>query len=178
MKKTSITGNYFSFRRCVVHRIAMQKPKTLIYVTKAEAARRLSVSRPTLDRLLARQGAPSPNPAKRYSLDDLTRFIAAQGESSVDTLRSARLVEVQLRCEKLRRELDRDAGLTILRADVDDLHGKLALNLKGLLYAKLEGELPAKCQGYDALALRRFGREMADELVGRLAQHIDTWVPN
>ena len=155
----------------------MTKPKTILYVTKAEAARRLSVSRPTLDRLLARQGAPSPTAAKRYSLDDLTRFIAAQGESSVDTLRSARLVEVQLRGEKLRRELDRDAGVTIPRVEVEALHGKLALNLKGLLYAKLEGELPAKCQGYDALALRRFGREMADELVGRLAASIDTWVP-
>ena len=155
----------------------MQKPKTLIYVTKAEAARRLTVSRPTLDRLLARQGAPSPTAAKRYSLDDLTRFIAAQGESSVDTLRSARLVEVQLRCEKLRRELDRDAGVTIPRVEVEALHGKLAVNLRSLLYFKLEEELPAKAAGYSALQLRIAGREMADELVGRLAQHIDTWVP-
>jgi hypothetical protein len=155
----------------------MTKPKTILYVTKAEAARRLTVSRPTLDRLLARQGAPSPTAAKRYSLDDLTRFIAAQGESSVDTLRSARLVEVQLRCEKLRRELDRDAGVTIPRVEVEALHGKLAVNLRSLLYFKLEEELPAKAAGYSALQLRIAGREMADELVGRLAQHIDTWVP-
>ncbi len=97
----------------------MQTKQTNLYYTKAEAARRLKVSRPTLDKLLARQGAPSPNAAKRYSLDDLTRFIAAQNESSVDTLRSARLVEVQLRCEKLRRELDRDAKLTVLRSDLE-----------------------------------------------------------
>jgi hypothetical protein len=156
----------------------MKKPKPLIYVTKAEAARRLTVSRPTLDRLLARQGAPSPTAAKRYSLDDLTRFIAAQSESSVDTLRSARLVEVQLRCEKLRRELDRDAGVTIPRVEVEALHGKLAVNLRSLLYFKLEEELPAKAAGYSALQLRIAGREMADDLVSRLAQGIDTWVPN
>lgn len=155
----------------------MKKPQTIIYVTKAEASRRLKVSRPTLDRLLARQGAPSPNPAKRYSLDELTRFIAAQGESSVDTLRSARLVEVQLRCEKLRRELDRDAGLTVLRSEVDELHGRMAHGLRSLLYCKLENELPPKCAGYDALALRKYGRELADELVTRLAQDVDKWNP-
>ena len=160
-----------------MHRIAMQKPKTLIYVTKAEAARRLSVSRPTLDRLLARQGAPSPNPAKRYSLDDLTRFIAGQGESSVDTLRSARLVEVQLRCEKLRRELDRDAGVTILRSAVDDLHGRLAAGVRSMLYDCLENRLPAACAGYSALQLRRYGQDLADEIVGRLAGGIETWNP-
>jgi hypothetical protein len=156
----------------------MKKSKPLIYVTKAEAARRLTVSRPTLDRLLARQGAPSPTAAKRYSLDDLTRFIAAQGESSVDTLRSARLVEVQLRCEKLRRELDRDAGVTILRSAVDDLHGRLAAGVRSMLYDGLENRLPAACAGYDALALRRYGRSLADEIVGRLAGDIDTWNPS
>ncbi len=147
--------------------------------TKSELARALKIHRAQLDAFLAKPGAPSPDTKKRYDTKAVAAWIAeSRGTGSTETLRAARLVEVQLRCEKLRRELDRDAGVTILRADVDDLHGKLALNLKGLLYAKLEGELPAKCQGYDALALRRAGREMADDLVSRLAQDIDTWVPS
>jgi hypothetical protein len=102
----------------------------------------------------------------------------SRGTGSTETLRAARLVEVQLRCEKLRRELDRDAGVTILRADVDLLHGKMAHGLRSLLYTKLEGELPQKCAGFDALALRRHCRELADELVGRLAQDASTWAPS
>jgi hypothetical protein len=85
---------------------------------------------------------------------------------------------VKLKCARLKVELEKDEGLWVRRDAIDLLHGKLALNLKGLLYAKLEGELPAKCQGYDALALRKFGRQMADDLVSRLAQDIDTWVPS
>lgn len=147
--------------------------------TKSELSRALKIHRAQLDTFLAKPGAPSPDAKKRYDTKAVAAWIAeSRGTGSADSLKAARLIEVRLRCEKLRRELDRDAGVTILRADVDLLHGKLALNLKGLLYAKLEGELPAKCQGYDALALRRAGREMADELVGRLAQDIDTWVPN
>ncbi|MBC7366191.1 MAG: hypothetical protein H7343_05150, partial [Undibacterium sp.] len=56
------------------------------------------------------------------------------------------------------------------------LHGKMALRLKSLLYSKLENEMPPKMAGCDALALRRYGRELADEIVTRLGGDIDQWV--
>ena len=144
--------------------------------TKSELARALKIHRAQLDAFLAKPGAPSPDTKKRYDTKAVAAWIAeSRGTGSTETLRAARLVEVQLRCEKLRRELDRDAGVTILRADVDLLHGKMAHGLRSLLYTKLEGELPQKCAGFDALALRRHCRELADELVGRLAQDVSTW---
>lgn len=146
--------------------------------TKHAISKTLKVHRWQLDEFLSRPGAPKPDDARTYDVAAVASFIAAsRGTGALDDLRAARLQEIVLKCKRLQVEIEKDEGLWVRRSDVDDLHGKLALNLKGLLYAKLEGELPAKCQGYDALALRRFGREMADELVGRLAQHIDTWVP-
>lgn len=64
-----------------------------------------------------------------------------------------------MRCEKLRRELDREKGLTVSRADVDELHGKKASRLKSLLYSKLENEMPPKIAGLDALTVREYSRE-------------------
>ena len=146
--------------------------------TKSELSRALKIHRAQLDTFLSKPGAPSPDAKKRYDTKAVAAWIAeSRGTGSTDSLKAARLVEVRLRCEKLRRELDRDAGVTIPRVEVEALHGKLAVNLRSLLYFKLEEELPAKAAGYSALQLRIAGREMADELVGRLAQHIDTWVP-
>ncbi|MBC7367327.1 MAG: hypothetical protein H7343_11050 [Undibacterium sp.] len=145
--------------------------------TKSELSRSLKIHRSQLDGFLNKTGAPAPDAKKRYDVREVAAFISAQGgANSLDTLRGARLEEVKLRCEKLRRELDRDAGKTVLRSDVDELHGKMALRLKSLLYSKLENEMPPKMAGCDALALRRYGRELADELVTRLGGDIDQWV--
>jgi hypothetical protein len=153
----------------------MSKASALKYFTKAQASRDLGITRPTLDRILSRPGAPSPNAAKKYEASALSSFVESQRSSGLDPLRNARLREVELRCEKLRRELDLTAKKTILRADVDAFHGLLSQRLRSLLYFKLETELPPKLAGCDALNIRQNLRALADELVGRLAKDVDAW---
>lgn len=144
--------------------------------TKSELARTLKLHRAQLDAFLAKPGAPAPDAKKRYDTKAVAAFIAeSRGAGSLDTLRAARLEEVRLRCEKLRRELDRDAKLTVLRADVDELHGRISHCLRSLLYTKLENEMPPKFAGCDALAMRKAGRDLADEIVTRLARDIEQW---
>jgi hypothetical protein len=153
--------------------------KSTARATKHAISKTLKVHRWQLDQFLAKTGAPQPDDARTYDVAEVAAFIAdSRSTGSLDDLRLARLEEVVLKCKRLKVEIEKDEGLWVRRDAIDLLHGKLALNLKGLLYAKLEGELPAKCQGYDALALRKFGRQMADDLVSRLAQDIDTWVPS
>lgn len=53
----------------------------------------------------------------------------------------------------------------------------MAMGLRSLLFTKLENAMPPKMAGCDALALRKYGRELADELVTRLAQDVDKWNP-
>ncbi len=145
------------------------------YVTKAEASRRLQINRPALDRLLSRSGAPSPDPRKHYALAELAAFITAQRENRIDSLRDARLEEVRLRCERLRRDLALDARRNVPRADIDGFHATLALRLRSFLYAKLETEMPPKIAGCDALTIRRYGRALADEMVSILARDVSAW---
>ena len=147
------------------------------YVTK-EAARRLEINRPALDRLLARPGAPSPNAAKQYDLKELAAFVASQGDAgNLDSLRAARLREIQLRCQRLEMEIARDAGRLVSRAAVDELHGRVGTALRALLYARMENDLPPKLAGCDALTIRKHCRALADELMDTLARGIEHWNP-
>ena len=169
-------------RRCVAPASPVTTPQTNFDMTptatKSELSRALKIHRAQLDTFLAKPGAPSPDAKKRYDTKAVAAWIAeSRGTGSTDSLKAARLVEVRLRCEKLRRELDRDAGVTILRSAVDDLHGRLAAGVRSMLYDCLENRLPAACAGYSALQLRRYGRDLADEIVGRLAGGIETWNP-
>lgn len=153
----------------------MIKSLTEQYVTKAEASRRLGITRPLLDRILSRGGSPSPNAAKRYDFAALSAFVESQRSSGLDSLRDARLAEVNLRCEKLRRELDLDSRKTVRREDVDAFHATLALRLRSFLYVKLETEMPPKIAGCDAMTIRQYGRALADEMVSTLSRDVSTW---
>ena len=144
-------------------------------ITKAEASRRLRINRPALDRALSRPGAPSPDSRKRYALSELKKFLAPQRETGLDTLRDARIEEVKLRSEKLRRDLDLSAKKTIPRDVIDSFHALLAQRLRSFLYFKLESELPPKIAGCDALTIRKYTRALADEMVTTMQRDVRTW---
>lgn len=150
--------------------------KALTRLRKAPLARQLGIHRVSLDAYLKKPGAPTADAARSYCVRDVAAFIATErGNSPIDTLRSARLEEVRLRCEKLRRELDRDSRLTVTKADVDQLLGRMAAALKATLYSKLENEVPGKVAGCDAVVIRQHLREVADDLVARFARDVEQW---
>ena len=146
--------------------------------TKHAMSKQLKVHRWQLDEFLSKPDAPKPDAARTYDAAAVAEFISSQRSTgSLDDLRAARLEEVKLKCARLKLELERDEGLWVRRADVDELHGRLSHGLRSLLYSKLENEMPPKCAGLDALALRKAGRELADQIVGKLAQDVDQWAP-
>ncbi len=55
----------------------------------------------------------------------------------------------------LRLRIEKEKRLSVLRAEVDELHDRMALKLRAYLYAKLENEMPPKFAGCDALTLRK-----------------------
>lgn len=95
-------------------------------------------------------------------------------QSSGD-LAAARREKVKLEAELLQLRIEREKRLSVLRAEVDELHGKLAMKLRAFLYSKLENEMPPKIAGCDALAIRKYGRALADEIVTTLAKDIAQW---
>lgn len=90
-------------------------------------------------------------------------------------LAAEKIAKTKLEVELLELKVAREKRLSVLRSEVDALHSKMAMKLRAFLYSKLENELPPKMAGQDALTLRRFGREMADEIVGRLQMDVDSW---
>ena len=146
--------------------------------TKHAISKTLKVHRWQLDQFLAKTGAPTPDDARTYDVAAVASFIAAsRGTGALDDLRAARLQEIVLKCKRLQVEIEKDEGLWVRRSDVDDLHGRAALGLRALIYDALENRLPAACAGYDALQLRRYGRDLADQIVCKLAQDVSTWAP-
>lgn len=135
--------------------------------TKSELARRLKINRVSLDRMLARPGAPSPTKAKRYQVADVARFIAAQDGGNLDNLRAARLREVQLRCMKLERELAIAAREVVSVAFVDAMFERLARSVRQKMFSALE-ELPARLAGLEAGPIRRQLRDVGDAICDKM----------
>lgn len=90
-------------------------------------------------------------------------------------LAAEKIAKTKLEVELLELKVAREKRLSVLRSEVDELHGRMAMKLRAYLYSKLENELPPKCAGLDALAMRKIGREMADEIVTRLQLDVDKW---
>lgn len=124
-----------------------------------------------------RPGFPQKSAAHGYEVAACAAWKAenikpqASGE-----LASEKIAKTKLEVELLELRVAREKRLSVLRSEVDELHGRMAMKLRAYLYSKLENEMPPKMAGCDALALRKYGREMADEIVGRLQMDVDKWV--
>lgn len=94
----------------------------------------------------------------------------ASGELATEKIRKTKadadLAELRVAKEK---------RLSVSRAEVNELLGKMAMKLKSYLYSKLTNEMPAKMAGLDALAHAIYGEELADEIVTRLREDVDQW---
>ena len=137
--------------------------------TKSSLSRRLKIHRAQLDTLLAQSGAPAPDARKCYAVAEVVAFIsAARTDSALDTLRSARLREVILRCTKLQRELDRDANLVVSVADVSAMFKRYSTVISGELYAGVESHLAPRLDGQPSVAAKKILQEWADALVDKI----------
>lgn len=112
-----------------------------------------------------------------YDLSALATWKAenVRARSGDGDLAARKAAKLDLEAELLRLRIEKEKRLSVLRSEVDELHGRMAMKLRAFLYAKLENEMPPKFAGCDALTLRRYGREMADQIVDTLAKDIDQW---
>ena len=90
-------------------------------------------------------------------------------------LAAEKIAKTKLEVELLELKVAKEKRLSVPRAEIDELHSRMAMKLRAYLYSKLENEMPPKMSGCDALTLRKFGREMADEIVTRLQLDVDSW---
>jgi hypothetical protein len=137
--------------------------KTAARMTKAELSRALSVERHQLSRILSRPGAPGPDRSKKYLVKAVADFIGTHRPAGLDALREARLQEILLRCEGLRRGLDRDAGRVISIEDHEREIEFISRRAQSRMRQHIEGELPPKVVGLvDVVDVRLAMREGID----------------
>lgn len=123
-----------------------------------------------------RPGFPAKVPGKGYDLAALAAWKAENVKApAAGDLAARKAAKLELEADLLRLRIEKEKRLSVPRAEVDELHGRMALKLRAFLYARLENEMPPKFAGCDALTLRRYGREMADQIVDTLAKDIEQW---
>src|SRR2546421_4719760 len=102
----------------------MKKNLETFIKTKIAVAKRLEISRVTLDRFLSMRGAPEYEPGKGWDLAAITEFIANHAEldrtaaKASKSLAALKAREIQLRCQRMQFRLECDKGKWVKRADV------------------------------------------------------------
>src|SRR5256885_11170964 len=132
-------------------------PKTI--KTKVELARALGISRPTLARFLAMEGAPVHEIGCGWNLQDVLTFVAgaASKESTLvkvlDDVRTLKCRELELRCKRLQQKIDEADGKFLDKVKVESWVAGAAQKIKAVLMQKLTGELPPKLEGLRAVEI-------------------------
>lgn len=101
----------------------MKSAKTNWTPNKVALAKKLGVTRTTLDTYLNRPGAPQPVAGAGYDFDAVVEFVAANGvrtetAQSAPDLRALKVEELRLKCDRLKLALDRERGLVLLKDEV------------------------------------------------------------
>ena len=96
-------------------------------------------------------------------------------QQATGDLAAEKIAKTKLEVELLELKVAREKRLSVLRSEVDELHGRMGMKLRSMLYACLVSEMPPKCAGFDALALRQYGQSLADEIVRTLQRDVDQW---
>ena len=149
--------------------------------TKLELAKRLELSRTTLDRYLSKPGAPTRERGKGWSLAAVTAFIGEHADAErtrlkgSDALRRAKLREIELRCKRLAFALECDRGKFILVEDLSKVSAPTLSAFRTMVYDVLEVRAPMGMSGLGIAEGRIYGRRLADELLQKLQAVFATW---
>ncbi len=129
----------------------------------------LGISRPTLDKYLAIEGAPTPNRALTYSIEAVADFIGkqkiAEGKVKGRTYYDAELA--RLKCEQLAESIARERGDWVHKSELSKTLIPLMGELGALNEQKFALELPARCKGRDTIEIAQIAREMCDFIAKR-----------
>lgn len=142
---------------------------------KIALARKLHVSRPTLDKYLALGGAPRPNWRRTYDVAEVLKFIQANArEVGADakngngsTYNEARTAKTLLEVEDLRLEMERKRGEFITKKEAAETIVPLMAELDGLMKQEFELTLPSQYVGKSAVECAELNAAARDRISAR-----------
>lgn len=151
------------------------------FSTKADIAKSLDISRPTLDAYLKQPGAPKPNRARKYDAIEVSDFISKTTDSEqtgakVDsTLKDLKARELKLKCERLQLKLEAERGLYWPKSEVKETCRQIAQTQRAVLQRKLETELPPKLLGLGVVEMTEIMKATVDDVCRILNDRTTQW---
>lgn len=148
---------------------------------KITLAEKLGVSRPTLDKFLAMEGAPEAAEDKTYDVEAVAKFIQANlgltgpahgkrepsnGEEK-QSLAALKIEKLSLECQKLRHALEVDRGDYISKREAAQTIVPIMSELGTLLTQVFENELPSRYVGRDAVDCAALNAAAIDKVIKR-----------
>lgn len=139
-------------------------------LSKVKLAVKLGLSRTTLQKYLAQDGAPKANAAGLFDVAKVRAWIAEHSSANVEgsAMRDLRSRKLQLEIEAQEHELRRKRGESIYKAEIAPaiaaFNAELAINLK----QKFEIELPQKYRGKNLVECQQINAAAVDFVMERL----------
>jgi len=158
----------------------MKNQKTVV-PTKLALAKRLAVSRGTLDTYLCLAGAPDRG-ADGWDVEAVAAFIAARAESDAtaskasDTIGKLRAREIGLRCERLKFKLECERRDWVKKTEVAQSIVRIMGPAVNLMEQKLVAEYPSEVAGLnDVASVRVYGRRVYDDMCVAMHKLAEEW---
>ncbi len=147
-------------------------PKDGPRLRKLTLAEKLGISRPTLDKYLALEGAPQPDGENAYDVEEMVAFLSKNardvgGTGTGKSLNEWRAFKLELECQKLQHALEVDRGDYIEKAEAARTIVPIMAELGSLLTQTFEHELPSRCVGKDAIEISQLNAQAIDKIIKR-----------
>lgn len=156
--------------------------KAQAYVsTKADLAKAIGCSRPTLDKWMKARGAPEPAADGRHSVGEWKRWMretgrstgsGAAGEDEQDEVARLTAKGIQLRNRRLELEIAEREGVLVDRSEVVQDLTQAAIEVRRELY-RMAAEAAPQVAGLPVAEIQIRLREKIDEALGHL--HASKW---
>lgn len=147
---------------------------------KLPLARKLGISRPTLDKYLAIEGAPAEGREKDYDVEDVLKWVEANAreigkDASKDgepTYNEARTQKMLLEVENLRADIERKRGDWIAKKDAEATIIPLMAELGAMIKQEFELVLPSQYVGKTAVECAELNAGACDAIITRFRQGV------
>jgi len=144
---------------------------------KLDLSKKLEISRPTLDKYFAMEGAPKPDEDGRYEVVPTLDFIRSQSDKAAPTagIAGARERKINLECEKLLLVIESEKlnisiakGEHISKTDASAIITPLMTELGAMLRQKFEIELPSQYTGKTLIEREQLNAAAVDFIINRI----------
>lgn len=145
---------------------------------KFALAKKLGISRPTLDKYLALDKAPQPDANETYDVAEVARHIAEHATkiAEPDEIKKLRARKLLAECKRIEHEYEVSASNYIHHDEIRKTLEPLMAELAALLTSKFENQLPSQYRGRSLAECQQLNAAAIDFIIQRFKTGTDRLV--